>query len=134
MLGILALVLMVALPVTAVSAPTVSSQFVTAPIVEGALVCRIANEASGPRRVRVEALGPTGRPEVDSGAFRLQGGASYVTGGGVGARRCRFTVDDPSGLRAHGLVLSSDGSVESLPPSHTEASRRQDFISTRTSR
>ena len=81
------------------------------------LVCRILNEADDERRVRVEALDARGSRTHDSGSFPLAAGASYASGGGVEARRCRFTVQgDPSGVRAHGLIVSPALGVVSLAP------------------
>lgn len=109
-----------------VTAWAVQERFETAKGPPGALVCRIENGASVPRRVRVEALDGRGHVAADSGVFRLEAGASYLSGGGSVARRCRFTVDERVGLRAHGLVISSEGGVESLVPVLVErsASRR----------
>jgi len=94
--------------------------FATQPIVPeaaAALVCRVTNEARDGRRLRVEALDAAGRTTSDTGPFVLEPGATYLSSGGLAARRCRFTVEgDPRGVRAHGLVLSPHGGVLSLPP------------------
>lgn len=93
------------------------TRFLTEPTGGGVLVCRITSATSEPRRVRVEALDPDGVATSDSGPFRLEGGATYLSSGGVDARRCRFTVDgNPVGLRAHGLVMTPQGEARSLPP------------------
>lgn len=81
------------------------------------LVCRMSNEADAGRRVRVEALDRAGEATFDSGPFTLAGGASFVVGGGLEARRCRFTVvGEIAGVRAHGLVLSPGAGAVSLVP------------------
>jgi len=81
------------------------------------LVCRMSNEADAGRRVRVEALDDAGHATFDSGPFTLAGGASFVIGGGVEARRCRFTVvGEIAGVRAHGLVVSPGAGAVSLVP------------------
>lgn len=93
--------------------------FATPPVVgdRGRLVCRMTNEADRGRRVRVEALDAFGVAAFDSGAFTLAAGGTYLSGGGFGARQCRFTVrDDLRGVRAHGLLISPHVAPVSLPP------------------
>src|SRR5690606_22753333 len=93
-------------------APRTLSSFTTeavAPRTHEALVCRLVNDAPEVRRVRVRALDDGGHPTFDSGSFPLAAGASYVSGGGPGARRCVFTVEgDVAGLHGHGLLLSPE--------------------------
>ncbi len=102
-----------------IATATQSRLFVTeppGPWGPGVLVCRIASEASVGRRVRVEALDRVGTATLDSGSFLLAPGATYLSSGGVDARRCRFSLDgEAGGLVAYGLVVSADGEIP-IPP------------------
>jgi hypothetical protein len=101
-------------------AAATTSSFATepaSPAAQGTLVCRLVNDAADARRVRVRAIDALGRSTFDSGLFRLAAGASWISGAGVGARRCLFTVEgDVVGLHGHGLLLSPDEGAVSLPP------------------
>lgn len=113
-------VVLVALLSTSVAARRFETEPIEAAPIEGApevLVCRITSEAPEERVVRVEALDHAGIATTDSGRFRLAAGATYLSTGGVEARRCRFTVVGSTvGLRAHGLVLASGGIPVSFSP------------------
>ncbi len=106
--------------VACLSSATGTSRFLTEPRVHpdaGVLVCRITSDASAGRSVRVEALDGAGAPTFDSGPFTLSAGATFLSSGGVEARRCRFSVEgEVRGVRAHGLLMSSEGQATSLPP------------------
>lgn len=83
----------------------------------GVLVCRITSQVGAAPWVRVQALDAAGRATTDSGSFRLESGATFLSSGGLDARRCRFTVEgDPTGVRAHGLIVSEGRAIASLAP------------------
>lgn len=83
----------------------------------GILVCRITSDAGEAPRVRVQALDAAGRATSDSGSFRLERGATFLSSGGIDARRCRFTVEgDPTDVRADGLIVSEGRANASLVP------------------